>query len=249
MLLAVQVDNPDRDSSDHKSVRSSEADPGGDRAGFGLGFSAEIPILARKFESRLIVGISGASGAAYGLRVLDACAEMDVETHLVASKSAALTLLQETGLKISDLNAKASVVYKLADVGAAIASGSYPTLGMIVAPCSVRTMSEIATGVTSTLLTRAADVTLKERRNLVLMVRETPFHLGHLRTMVRLTELGAIIAPPLPALYARPKTIAELIDQSVGRALDLFGLSWAPVKRWGEDVGPIEGAPSDGEAP
>jgi 4-hydroxy-3-polyprenylbenzoate decarboxylase len=191
---------------------------------------------------RLIVGVSGASGAIYGLRMLEACAELGVESHLVASRAAALTLKQETGLAIADLAARASVVHRLADVGAAIASGSYPTLGMVVAPCSVRTMSEIATGVTSSLLTRAADVTLKERRPLVLMVRETPFHLGHLRTMVRLAEMGAIIAPPLPAFYAKPTSIAALIDQSVGRALDLFGLSWAPVRRWGEDIGPIVGA-------
>ena len=189
---------------------------------------------------RLIVGVSGASGAAYGLRVLDACADLGVETHLVASRAAALTLKQETGLAIADLNARASVVHRLNDVGAAIASGSFRTLGMIVAPCSVRTMSEIATGVTSTLLARAADVTLKERRPLVLMVRETPFHLGHLRTMVRLAEMGAIIAPPLPALYAKPESIEAMIDQSVGRCLDLFGLSWGAVQRWGEDVGPVE---------
>jgi 4-hydroxy-3-polyprenylbenzoate decarboxylase len=195
-------------------------------------------------KQRLIVGVSGASGAAYGVRVLDACAEMGVETHLVASRAAALTLKQETGLSLNDLAARASVVHRLADVGASIASGSFPTLGMIVAPCSVRTMSEIATGVTSSLLTRAADVTLKERRPLVLLVRETPFHLGHLRTMVRLAEMGAIIAPPLPALYAKPVSIAAMIDQSVGRALDLFGLSWETVVRWGEDVGPI----ADGEA-
>jgi 4-hydroxy-3-polyprenylbenzoate decarboxylase len=190
---------------------------------------------------RLIVGVSGASGAVYGLRVLDACRDLGVESHLVASRSAVQTLAQETDLTLADLNAKAVVAYRQADIGAAIASGSFPTLGMIVAPCSVRTMSEIATGVTSTLLTRAADVTLKERRPLVLMVRETPFHLGHLRTMVRLAEMGAIIAPPLPAFYAKPQSIAEMVDQSVGRALDLFGLSWAPVKRWGEDMGPIAG--------
>ena len=194
---------------------------------------------------RLIVGVSGASGAAYGLRVLDACRELGLESHLVASKSAALTLKQETGLSLADLGAKASVVHRLGDVGASIASGSFPALGMIVAPCSIRTMSEIATGVTSSLLSRAADVTLKERRPLVLMVRETPLHLGHLRTMVRLAEMGAIIAPPLPAFYARPTTIGELVDQSVGRALDLFGLSWAPVRRWGEDIRPLEG-PGEG---
>ena len=191
--------------------------------------------------NRLIVGVSGASGAVYGLRVLDACADMGVETHLVASKSAVQTLAQETGLAMADLNARAAVTYKLADVGAAIASGSFKTLGMIVAPCSIRTMSEIATGVTSSLITRAADVTLKERRPLVLMVRETPFHLGHLRTMVALAEMGAIIAPPLPALYAKPPSIEAMIDQSVGRALDLFGLDWASVKRWGEDLDVIAG--------
>ncbi len=189
--------------------------------------------------SRLIVGISGASGAIYGVRILDALAELGVESHLVVTKAAALTLAQETVLTLNDLNTKASVVHKVGDVGASIASGSFKTLGMIVAPCSVRTMSEIATGVTSSLLTRAADVVLKERRRLVLMVRETPLHLGHLRTMTQLTEMGAIIAPPLPALYAKPKTIEELIDQSVGRALDLFGLDWKPVKRWGRDIGPI----------
>lgn len=192
---------------------------------------------------RLIVGVSGASGAIYGLRMLEACAELGVESHLVASRAAALTLKQELGLTLADLGARASVAHRLADVGASIASGSFPTLGMVVAPCSVRTMSEIATGVTSSLLTRAADVTLKERRPLVLMVRETPFHLGHLRTMVRLAEMGAVIAPPLPAFYAQPASVEAMVDQSVGRALDLFGLSWGLVRRWGQDVGPIAGAP------
>jgi 4-hydroxy-3-polyprenylbenzoate decarboxylase len=185
---------------------------------------------------RLVVGLSGASGVVYGLRVLDACRDLGVESHLVISRSAALTIAQETELSVADVHDRADVVHKAADVGAAIASGSFPTLGMIVAPCSIRTMSEIATGVTSSLLSRAADVTLKERRNLVLMVRETPLHLGHLRTMVRLAEMGAIIAPPMPAFYAKPTSLAEMVDQSVGRALDLFGLSWAPVKRWGEDL-------------
>jgi flavin prenyltransferase len=188
---------------------------------------------------RLVVGISGASGIVYGLRALDACRELGVETHLVMSKAAALTLSQETSLSAADVNAKADVVHKVSDIGAAIASGSFRTLGMIVAPCSVRTMSEIATGVTSSLLTRAADVALKERRPLVLMVRETPLHLGHLRTLVRLAEMGAVIAPPLPAFYAKPATLEAMVDQSVGRALDLFGLSWTPVKRWGQDVGPV----------
>ena len=195
--------------------------------------------MTRTETPRLVVGISGASGVVYGLRVLDACRELGVETHLVMSRSSALTLTQETDLSVADLQAHADIVHKVGDVGASIASGSFRTLGMIVAPCSVRTMSEIATGVTASLLTRAADVVLKERRPLVLMVRETPLHLGHLRTMVRLTEMGAIIAPPLPAFYAKPKDLAEMVDQSVGRVLDLFGLTWRPVKRWGEDIGPV----------
>ena len=190
-------------------------------------------------QSRLVVGLSGASGVVYGLRVLDALRELGVESHLVVTKAAGLTLASETGVTPEELSAKAAVTHRLSDVGASIASGSFKTLGMVVAPCSVRTMSEIATGVTSTLLTRAADVTLKERRPLVLMVRETPFHLGHLRTMVRLAEMGAIIAPPLPAFYARPATIEDLVDQSVGRALDLFGLSWSATRRWGEDLDSI----------
>ena len=202
--------------------------------------------MAKPEKPRLIVGVSGASGVVYGLRALEACRELGVESHLVMSRSSALTLAQETALSVADVQAKADVVHKVADVGASIASGSFQTLGMIVAPCSVRTMSEIATGVTSSLLTRAADVTLKERRPLVLMVRETPLHLGHLRTMVRLAEMGAVIAPPLPAFYAKPQSLEEMIDQSVGRALDLFGLSWAPVKRWGEDLAPL-GAPPRGE--
>src|SRR3990167_372550 len=192
-------------------------------------------------SARLVVGVWGASGAAYGLRVLGACRELGVESHLIFSRAAALTLAQETALSVADAQARADVVHKVGDIGAPVASGSFPTLGMIIAPCSVRTMSEIATGVTSSLLTRAADVTLKERRPLVLMVRETPLHLGHLRTMVRLAEMGAVIAPPLPAFYAKPARLAEMVDQSVGRALDLFGLSWKPVRRWGQDLGPLSG--------
>ena len=186
----------------------------------------------RNPRARMVVGISGASGAIYGARTLDALNDLGVESHLVVTKAALLTLSQETDLSPDELTAKASVVHKLGDVGATIASGSFRTLGMIVAPCSIKTMSEIATGVTSSLLTRAADVTLKERRPLVLMVRETPFHLGHLRTMTALAEMGATIAPPLPALYARPESILEMVDQSVGRTLDLFGLDWSAVRRW-----------------
>ena len=203
----------------------------------------DAPKTAEK--PRLVVGISGASGVIYGIRALDACRDLGVESHLVVSKSAVLTLQQETGLSAAALNARADVVHRVSDIGAAIASGSFRTLGMVVAPCSVRTMSEIATGVTSSLLSRAGDVTLKERRTLVLMVRETPLHLGHLRTLTKLAEMGAVIAPPLPAFYAKPASIAEMVDQSVGRALDLFDLSWTPVKRWGEDLPTLAGFASD----
>jgi 4-hydroxy-3-polyprenylbenzoate decarboxylase len=202
----------------------------------------------RGTEPPLVVGVSGASGAMLGVRVLDACRELGVATHLVISRAAALTIASETTLELAAVAAKAAVSYRPADVGAAIASGSFPTRGMIIAPCSVRTMSEIATGVTSSLMTRAADVTLKERRRLVLMVRETPLHLGHLRTMTQLAEMGAVIAPPAPAFYAAPQTLAEVVDQAVGRALDLFGLAWTPVRRWGRDVGPTPAEPTADEA-
>jgi flavin prenyltransferase len=201
--------------------------------------------MAQPERPRLVVGISGASGIVYGLRALDAARELGVETHLVMSRAAALTLAQETTLTMAQAQSRAEVVHRPGDVGAAIASGSFRTLGMIVAPCSVRTMSEIATGVTASLLTRAADVTLKERRPLVLMVRESPLHLGHLRTMAKLAQMGAVIAPPMPAFYAKPTSLEEMVDQSVGRALDLFGLAWKPVKRWGEDVGPLAGGLKD----
>lgn len=191
---------------------------------------------------RLVVGMSGASGAAYGVRLLERLSALKVESHLVMSKAAEMTLAYETTLKPAEVRALASRAYAITDVGAPISSGSFKTLGMVIAPCSVRTMSEIATGMTSSLLTRAADVVLKERRLLVLMVRETPFHAGHLRTMLTLAEMGAVIAPPLPALYAEPQSVAELIDQSVCRVLDLFGLEVPGTRRWGEDVGP--GAPA-----
>ncbi|HEY5070946.1 MAG TPA: UbiX family flavin prenyltransferase [Caulobacteraceae bacterium] len=186
---------------------------------------------------RLVVGISGASGAVYGVRLLEALRELAVETHLIVSRAAVLTLAQETRLSLAELAAKAHTTWRAGDLTAAVASGSYPTSGMIIAPCSVKTMSEIASGVTASLLTRAADVTLKERRLLVLLVRETPLHLGHLRTMVKLAEMGAVIAPPVPALYATPANLEEMVDQSVGRALDLFGFSWSGVRRWGGDLG------------
>src|SRR5437763_3397891 len=183
---------------------------------------------------RLIVGISGASGAVYGARLLEILAPLPVETHLVMSRSAEMTLALETDLKPADLKARADVVHAIGDLAAPISSGSFPTLGMIVAPCSIRSMAEIATGATTTLLTRAADVTLKERRRLVLMVRETPLHTGHLRTMTALSEMGAVIAPPVPAFYAKPQSLEEMIDNTIGRAIDLFALDTGTVKRWGE---------------
>lgn len=187
-------------------------------------------------RGRMIVGISGASGVIFGIRALHALREIGIETHLVASKAAEMTLGYETDHTPGELKKLADFAYKPSDIGASIASGSFTNMGMLIAPCSVRSMSEIATGVTSGLIARAADVTLKERRRLVLMVRETPFHLGHLRTMTQLTEMGAVIHPPLPAFYTRPKSIDDLVDQSVGRALDLFGLNWASTRRWGEDI-------------
>ena len=183
---------------------------------------------------RLVVGISGASGVIYGIRMLQSLRRIGVESHLVVSRSAEVTLAHETNMKVAELRALADVSYAAADIGAAVSSGSFRTLGMVVAPCSVRTMSEIASGVTSTLLTRAADVALKERRRLVLMVRETPLHLGHLRTMTALAEMGAVIAPPVPAFYAKPQSIDDLVDHSVGRVLDLFGLDAGNLRRWGE---------------
>ncbi|HEX3954465.1 MAG TPA: UbiX family flavin prenyltransferase [Stellaceae bacterium] len=183
---------------------------------------------------RLIVGISGASGAIYGVRLLELLPPLGIETHLVMTKSAELALTLETDLKPADLRARADVVHAINDLAAPISSGSFRTIGMIVAPCSVRSMAEIATGVTSTLLSRAADVVLKERRRLVLMVRETPLHTGHLRTMAALSEMGAIIAPPVPAFYAKPHSLADMIDHTLGRILDLFDLDIGTVRRWGE---------------
>ena len=183
---------------------------------------------------RLIVGISGASGAIYGARLLELLRQLPVETHLVLSRSAEMTLALETELKPADLRARADVVHAVGDLAAPISSGSFPTLGMIIAPCSIRSMAEIATGATTTLLTRAADVVLKERRRLVLLVRETPLHTGHLRTMTALSEMGAVIAPPVPAFYAKPQSLEDMIDHTLGRALDLFGLDAGTVRRWGE---------------
>lgn len=181
---------------------------------------------------RIIVGISGASGIVYGVRALQLLRECGVETHLVMSKSAELTLHHEMDMTTAEVQALASEVHPIKNVGASIASGSFITSGMLVAPCSIRSMSEIATGVTSTLLTRAADVVLKERRRLVLMVRETPLHTGHLRSMTRLSEMGAVIAPPVPAFYTRPQSLEDIVTQGVGRVLDLFDLPVQQVVRW-----------------
>ncbi|MAL78415.1 MAG: 3-octaprenyl-4-hydroxybenzoate carboxy-lyase [Sneathiella sp.] len=183
-------------------------------------------------RQRLVIGISGASGAWIGIRLLEACRALDVETHLVISKAGEITIAQETSYSVSDVKALASQAHKSVDIGAAIASGSFPTMGMIVAPCSIRSMSEIATGVTSSLLTRAADVTLKERRKLILAVRETPFHTGHLRSMTALSEMGAIIAPPVPAFYTQPETVADIINQFSGHLLSLMGIGNSLAEEW-----------------
>ncbi len=183
-------------------------------------------------NKRIIVGISGASGIVYGVRALELLRDCGVETHLVMSKSAELTLHHELEMSASDVKDLASAVHPVRNVGATIASGSFITAGMLIAPCSIRSMSEIATGVTSSLLTRAADVVLKERRRLVLMVRETPLHTGHLRTMTQLSEMGAVIAPPVPAFYTRPQTLDDVVTQGVGRVLELFDLPMEQVKRW-----------------
>ncbi len=188
----------------------------------------------RRTPDRLIVGISGASGVIYGIRLLETLRRTGLEIHLVMSKTAEVTLAHETDFKVGDVKALADVVHANADLGAAISSGSFTTRGMIVAPCSIRTASEIACGVTSTLMSRAADVVLKDRRRLVLMVRESPLHTGHLRTLTQLSEIGAIIAPPLPAFYARPETVDDIVDHSVGRVLDLFDIDAGLVKRWRE---------------
>src|SRR6201992_4319342 len=188
--------------------------------------------MTTKHKQRLIVGISGASGVIYGVRILELLRGHDIETHLVMSKSAEMTLAYETDLKPKEVRALASVSHPIGDIGASISSGSFHTMGMVIAPCSIKTMSEIASGVTSNLLSRAADVVLKERRRLVLGLRETPLHGGHLRTMTMLTDIGAIIAPIVPAFYTRPKTLDDIIDHSIGRMLDLFGIDLGTLHRW-----------------
>ena len=186
-------------------------------------------------KRRMIVGITGATGIVFGIRALEVLRELDIESHLVVSRAGEMTRAHETDLSREALNALADHCHPINDIGASIASGSFRTMGMLIAPCSVRTRAEVATGVTTTLLTRAADVVLKERRKLVLMVREAPLHAGHLRNMLTATEIGAIVHPPVPAFYTRPKTIEDLVDQTLSRALDSFGLEMPNVPRWGED--------------
>lgn len=192
--------------------------------------SAKVP------PRRLVIGISGASGTIYGIRLLELLRKTPIETHLVMSRSAEVTAAYETDMKIAAIRALADVAWRQEDIAASISSGSFRTMGMIVAPCSIRSMSEISSGVTSTLLTRAADVMLKERRRLVLMVRETPLHTGHLRTMTQLSEMGAIIAPPVPAFYSKPLSLMDMVDHTIGRVLDLFDIDLGTVRRW-KDTG------------
>jgi flavin prenyltransferase len=181
---------------------------------------------------RLIVGISGASGAIYGIRILQALQSSDIETHLVMSDSARIALAAESDMTAPQVEALASVVHNVRNIGATVSSGSFKTMGMVIAPCSVRTLSEVAWGTTTSLLTRAADVVLKERRRLVLMLRETPLHAGHLQSMLQATHNGAIIMPPVPAFYAKPKTLDDMVNHSVGRVLDLFDIPTDWVARW-----------------
>jgi 4-hydroxy-3-polyprenylbenzoate decarboxylase len=183
-------------------------------------------------NKRLIVAITGASGTIYGIRILEALKNLGVESHLVMSDSAKLTMAAETNYKPAQIEAMADVVHSAKNVGASISSGSFKSLGMIIAPCSIRTLSEIASGVTSSLVSRAADVVLKERRRLVLLVRETPLHAGHLRSMSQVTECGAIVMPPVPAFYAKPDSLDDMVNHTVGRCLDLFDLDNALVTRW-----------------
>lgn len=181
---------------------------------------------------RIIIGISGASGAIYGIELLKALKAAGYETHLVISKNGQITIAYETGYSVADVQRLADHFYSNNDLAAHISSGSFRTEGMIVAPCSVKTLAEIATGVTPSLLSRAADVVLKERRKLVILPRETPLHSGHIRNMLTVSELGAIIAPPVPAFYARPKSLDDMVAHTVGRTLDLFGIETGKIKRW-----------------
>lgn len=182
--------------------------------------------------NRLIIGMSGASGAIYGVRLLELLKGSGIETHLVMSRAAEITVGLELGMKIAAVRALADHVHRSDDIAAAISSGSFRTMGMVVAPCSVRSLAEIANGTGNSLLPRAADVVLKDRRRLVLLVRETPLHLGHLRNMVKVSEMGAVIAPPVPAFYARPESLDQMVDHTLGRVLDLFDVELNLVRRW-----------------
>ena len=182
---------------------------------------------------RIIVGVTGASGSIYGWRLLEKLRAQDgVEIHLILSRSGERTAFLELGKSAADFRALADCSYPVEDIGCRLASGSFPTAAMVIAPCSIHTMSSIAAGISSNLIVRAADVTLKERRRLVLMVRESPLHLGHLRSMTALAEMGAILAPPMPAFYHQPQTVADIVEQSVDRVLDLIGLPSADARRW-----------------
>lgn len=185
-------------------------------------------------SNRVVVGISGASGAIYGIRLLEALRELKVETHLIISRTAQITITHETDYSLADVQALASVVHPAADLAASISSGSFKTIGMVVVPCSMRSLAEIATSLTTTLLSRAADVTLKERRRLVLLPRETPLTLVHLRNMVTVSEMGGIIAPPVPAFYSKPESVEAIVQHTIGRVLDLFGYDHKALKRWGD---------------
>jgi len=189
---------------------------------------------AKPLNPRLIVGISGASGVIYGVRLLQALQELPIETHLIMSRTAEVTLAHETDFKVRQVQALADVAHNVTDLAAPPSSGSFRTIGMVIAPCSMRSLGELASGVTTSLLTRAADVVLKERRRLVLLTRETPLHSVHLRNMLTLSDMGAVIAPAMPAFYSRPQSLDDVIDHTVARVLDLFGLEGGRLKRWGE---------------
>ncbi|SHE48530.1 4-hydroxy-3-polyprenylbenzoate decarboxylase [Seinonella peptonophila] len=186
-------------------------------------------------KQRMIVGISGATGIIYGIKLLKTLKELGIETHLVISKAAEMTLHYETDMTVKELRGLADITYPIQDVGAAIASGSFQAMGMIVAPCSVHTLSAIANSLSNQLLVRAADVTLKERRRLVLLLRETPFTIGHIKNMLAVTENGGIIAPPVPAFYTKPSSLDEMVEHTIGRVLDLFGIDTGKLHRWGEE--------------
>jgi flavin prenyltransferase len=203
--------------------------------------------MSSSLKKPLIVGITGASGAVYGVRLLEMLNTCGIETHLIVSRAAQLTLTYETDLKLADLEKLATVVHPNNDVSAACSSGSFRTMGMIIAPCSIKTMAEIAMGNTANLISRAAAVALKERRRVVLLLRETPLHLGHIRTMAAVTEAGAIVYPPVPAFYGQPKSLADMVDHTLGRVLDLFDIEVGAVRRWSGEKGRAISGP--GRAP